>query len=483
MDISGRGIAPGPAAGRSDSQGECGVLAVAHGCAPGGAPAPLVSVGIQLGPLIKTFNVFGDRRISRSRVSEPVPFTSMPIDWAHTFGGMGFAANPLGKGAVPIDGTDGHLHEVPNVIDPKLAVEGFQTPSGFAPVDQMWPARARLGGTYDDAWTKQDFPGFARDIDWHFFNCAPPDQWLPNGLTGDETYAFKNLHPTQPLLQGRLPGMAPRLFLVRRGQEGTFEEISLTLTTVWCFPHRERLVLVHHGRARVVEEDGSDIAHAVLGADRLGALRPADDFRAVMAKRLDRKTGVMHAMRDADLVPEEWLRPDPALAAPKSAASQQIRARSRRRAERQLAAQREELKARGLDPDKFAPPILPPEKPPPTLEELPGFAAEAEAEAAAQQAKAEAELQPARQRLQSSLPPLGLPRRKYRSGSTRSQRGRRHSAPRAFARSCPNRQGRCACWEFDIGTGGAARLARVHRSARAGGGGNAQHLPPQRAAS
>jgi uncharacterized protein YjbI with pentapeptide repeats len=383
-------------------------LAVAHGCAPGGAPAPLVSVGIQLGPLIKTLNVFGDRRISRSRVSEPVPFTSMPIDWAHTFGGMGFAANPLGKGAVPIDGTDGHLHEVPNVVDPKLAVEGFQTPSGFAPVDQMWPARARLGGTYDDAWTKQDFPGFARDIDWHFFNCAPPDQWLPNGLTGDETYAFKNLHPTQPLLQGRLPGMAPRLFLVRRGQEGTFEEISLTLTTVWCFPHRERLVLVHHGRARVVEEDGSDIAHAVLGADRLGALRPADDFRAVMAKRLDRKTGVMHAMRDADLVPEEWLRPDPALAAPKSAASQQIRARSRRRAERQLAAQREELKARGLDPDKFAPPILPPEKPPPTLEELPGFAAEAEAEAAAQQAKAEAELAASKAKAAEQLAAAGI---------------------------------------------------------------------------
>ena len=36
-------------------------LAVAHGCAPGGAPAPLVSVGIQLGPLIKN-----SQRIRRS---------------------------------------------------------------------------------------------------------------------------------------------------------------------------------------------------------------------------------------------------------------------------------------------------------------------------------------------------------------------------------------------------------------------------------
>jgi hypothetical protein len=292
-------------------------LAIAHAQAPGGVPTPVVSVSIQLGPLTKTLSVCGNRQITGARVSPPAPFTTMPIDWAHAFGGASFAANPVGKGAVPIDGTDGQVYAAPNVVDPKLAGETNRTPSGFAPVDQMWPARARLGGTYDDAWLKQDFPGLPRDIDWRFFNCAPADQWLPDALIGDETYAFENLHPTQPLLHGRLPGMAPRLFLVRKGEEEDgFEEIALTLTTVWCFPHRERLVLVHHGQAPLTEEDGSDIARVVIGMDRLGALRPADDFRAVMAKRLDRKNGAIHALRDADLVPAEWLRPDRALPQP-----------------------------------------------------------------------------------------------------------------------------------------------------------------------
>jgi uncharacterized protein YjbI with pentapeptide repeats len=388
---------------------EAEFLAIGHAYAPDGAPAPLVSVGIQLGNLVKRLCVSGDRQISRSQVTEPVPFTTMPIDWAHAFGGAGFAANPLGKGSVPIDGTDGRVHAAPNVVDPKLGGEGYRTPSSFAPVDQMWPARTQLAGTYDDAWKQQDFPGFARDIDWRFFNCAPPDQWLPDGLAGDETYAFENLHPTQPLLKGRLPRIAPRLFLVRKGQEEDgFEEIPLTLTTVWCFPHRERLVLVHHGRTRIAEEDASDIVRVVVGADRLGALRPADEFRAVMAKRLDRKSGALHALRDADLVPAELLRPDPALAATESEAQRQIRARVRRRAEREYAAKRAEMQARGLDPDKLGPQTLPPERPPPTLDELPGLIAETEAEAATQKAKAEAEAAANKARMAERLAAAGV---------------------------------------------------------------------------
>ena len=361
-------------------------LAVAHCHAPNGIPAPLLRTGIQLGQTIKILDIHGDRTLDRraGSITPAEPFAHIPIDWPHTYGGPDFPDNPLGIGITPSPGSDGMLIPVQNVINPRLGRDGARVPATFGPVDQMWPARASRVGTHDDAWLKKDFPGFARDIDWNFFNLAAPDQWLTDPLRGDEPFAFKNLHPTIPLLKGHLPGIIPRLFLTRKGQPGSFEEVPLALTTVWFFPHRERMALIHHGRARLIEEDGADIERAVVGADHLDQLRPASDFHAVMEKRVDRKNGAIHALRDQDLVPADWLGdtdtppPTPPLAI----------ARGRRRMERERDAQIEQLKAKGLDPEKFAPPPLPPVKPPPTLEELPAFAEAAMAEAEARKAEA-----------------------------------------------------------------------------------------------
>src|SRR5487761_2020075 len=75
-------------------------LAVAHCFAPHGVAAPLVQTGIQLGPLVKTLDVHGDRDFDRrmGRVSQAVPFTHMVLDWTRTYGGPNFMDNPLGKG-------------------------------------------------------------------------------------------------------------------------------------------------------------------------------------------------------------------------------------------------------------------------------------------------------------------------------------------------------------------------------------------------
>ncbi|HUB10753.1 MAG TPA: DUF2169 domain-containing protein [Acetobacteraceae bacterium] len=392
-------------------------LAISHCYAPGDVAAPLVHTGIQLGPVIKQLDVHGDRMFDRSRrrLGEAVPFTQMALDWTRTYGGAGFADNPVGKGVPP--GQEMQSFPVQNVLNPALGQDGARVPVAYGPVDQMWPARARLVGTHDDSWLKQDFPGFARDIDWHFFNLAQPDQWLPQPLNGDETYAFKNLHPRQPLLQGRLPGMAARLFLTknrrrdggREAGDGGFEEVPLRLTTVWFFPHRERLVLVHHGQARLAEEDAADIGRVVVGADRLGSLRAAEEYRAVMVKRADTKGGGIHALRDADLVPAEWLAlaaaaPDAEPSRPELALS-----RARQRAEREQMAAREKLKQHGLNPNTFDPQPPPPPRPAPTLAELPAFAAAARAEAAEQQAKAAAEAAAIKADAAARLAAAGMP--------------------------------------------------------------------------
>lgn len=367
-------------------------VAVAHACAPGGRPAAQLRVGVQLGGTIKTLNAFGDRFQRGQRVSEPQPFATLPLDWAHAYGGKDVAENPAGKGSVPVSLPDGPALPLANVMDPKLGERGVRTPSSFAAIDVMAPSRRARAGTYDDAWLKQDFPGYPRDMDWRFFNVAAPDQWLAKPLEGHEDYAFENLHPEEPLLRGRLPGMAARAFLVRKNAPEGFEEVALTPTTVWFFPHRKRLVLIAQGRARLAEEDGADILRAVIGADPLGALRPASAFKAVMEARLDRQEGGLHALRDEELVPGDWVVPDPAMAPPEDpyAKVRTLLGRKRRMAEREREKTIEAVKARGLDPAEFVPPPLPPEPEMPKLEDIPALAAAMKAASEARRAEAEA---------------------------------------------------------------------------------------------
>lgn len=366
-------------------------VATAHAFAPGGRPARQLRVGVQLGRAVKTLNVFGDRFARGQRVSEPQPFTTMPLDWAHAYGGKDVAENQAGKGAAPVALPDGPALPLANVMDPKLGERGVRTPSSFGPLDVMAPSRRARAGTYDDAWLKQDFPGYPRDMDWRFFNVATADQWLREPLAGTEDYAFENLHPEEPLLRGRLPGMAARAFLVRKSAPEGFEEVALTPTTVWFFPHRKRLVLIAQGRARLAEEDGADILRAVIGADPIAAPRPPAAYKAVMEMRLDRREGGLHALRDEELVPGAWVVPDPAMAGPEDPYAR-VRvqfARRRRMAEREMEKTRERLREQGLDPDKFAPP--PPAEPPfPKVEEIPALMEAMKAAGEARQAEAEA---------------------------------------------------------------------------------------------
>ena len=110
-------------------------LAVAHAFAPDGIAVPHIRTGIQLGPVIKMLDVFGDRVLERGRdggrISNPTPFTRMTIDWTRAYGGAGFADNPLGKGAIPADGSDGRMYPVQNVINVKLGRDGVRIPACY----------------------------------------------------------------------------------------------------------------------------------------------------------------------------------------------------------------------------------------------------------------------------------------------------------------------------------------------------------------
>ena len=326
-----------------------------HGAAYSTAECPSAcATRVRLGDKEKTILAFGDRYWDGGRVSSPKNFESMPIEWQRAYGGMDFAANPLGKGRGEIEG----VNLLPNlelahsrILRPNQTV----SPAGFGQLDLMHPQRKKYQGTYDASYLKEHSPGFAPDMDWRYFNMASEDQWMDHPLRGDEKFLLENLHPTQSRIDGQLPGLRTRVFasygLIAGGTK--LKEIPLRLTTVWFFPHAERLILLFQGLAEVGTDDGSDVVGLLGAVERLGEIKSDEHYHQVLDWRSDAKMGGIHSLRDSDLLPENIDIFDPVLEEAKKAfATDSLQADAQfLRAETEVAMAREQVRNMGLDPD------------------------------------------------------------------------------------------------------------------------------------
>jgi uncharacterized protein YjbI with pentapeptide repeats len=352
---------------------ERGEVLVTGAAYPPGAPRPVCTARVAIGTVDKTLRVTGDRFWKDGIASDPQPFAEMPLRYERAFGGEGYPQNPLGKGASPVQAGEEQVHALPNVEHPNHLVrspDDRPPPAGFGAYDLAWPQRSSKAGTHDDAWRKERFPGFPADMDWSIWNAAPDDQQIEGYFQGDEAFTVEHMHPDEPVLEGRLPGVRARAFVTRKTDAGeTFREIATRLDTVRLFPRAQRGIAIFHGMLEVAEDDAADVAHLVVGCEELGELKPAEHYREVLARRLDRKTGYLLALRDGDLLPAR-----PALAGgPADDPAEravfvtegllQKNVRRKLELEHERAAMR--LRAQGIDPAQAGFPPLPPEEPAP----------------------------------------------------------------------------------------------------------------------
>lgn len=312
------------------------------------------AVRVNLAGKEKTVLVFGDRYWDGNRASEPKAFEKMPLSWDRAYGGADSGANLAGKGRTAVDG----VVWLPNLEMPGnrlLKPDQAVAPAGFGLLDVMNPQRIQHRGTYDGSYLKEHSPGFAPDMDWRYFNLAPPDQWLDQPLRGDEGFSMENLHPTRPRIDGHLPGLRARVFATysMAGGGTKLKEVPLRLTTVWFFPHAERCILLFHGLAEVGTDDGSDVTGLMGAVERLDEQKPDDHYTSVMSQRADPKMGAIHSLRDSDLLPAGISAADPDFEEAKKAFSMDgLQADAQyRRAQIDVELAREQIRATGQDPD------------------------------------------------------------------------------------------------------------------------------------
>lgn len=291
-------------------------LVAGNACAPQGTKLAKIDVSIELANYVKKLRVYGDREwlyglVPLYKITDPQPFSKIPLIYERAYGGEKFQLNPLGLGYTGkrLAAFKGQNQGVmPNIEYPNEPVKNNHSkymPAGFGALDIRWPQRQQHTGTYDQKWMDNDYPGLPSDIDFSTYNTAPQDQWLENEIKGGETYCLRGMHPEKPCIEGNLPDYNVKAFVLRHKQEyKQAEYVDLKPETIWFFPEQELGVLIYRGQCKIDDSDALDIASITLAyesQDESG--KPLSHYYDVIEKRTDIKTAVYHAFNESQLAP------------------------------------------------------------------------------------------------------------------------------------------------------------------------------------
>ena len=235
-----------------------------------------VDVTFSVGSVRKTVRVFGRRlwvrRLGFVDMTAAEPLDQVPLCYERAFGGWDSATpdpltsrfesrNPVGVGFKRREFAEDML--LPNLEDPRKLLQQYgdtPPPAGFGFISPHWQPRAKLAGTYDDAWQQQRAPLLAKDFDRRFFNAASPELMTREYLLGNEEVSLENATP-QGHLSFKLPGVRPPLMRVQlRGRPD--EVLPAHLDSVIVNADEQLLFLLW--RSHVILREGP---HDVISAD------------------------------------------------------------------------------------------------------------------------------------------------------------------------------------------------------------------------
>ena len=254
---------------------------VLHGTAysPGGTPAKRVRVALNIGKMLKGFDVIGDRvwtkTLGLKLVSDPVPFRAKPISYDRAFGGvyqhpgdpnqtMSYDRNPVGVGYYPFARArdlEGKL--LPNTAeleDKCDSPKGQYAPMSFGPVGRNFQPRTKLAGTYDERWLDEEFPFLPQDFDPSYFQCAPQDQQIPYPR-GGELVVLRGLTPA-----GKKTFHLPRTNVSVELNSGWNDRCSTqaVMDTIVIEPDRSRLMITWRA-SQFLQRNIHEIREIIVG--------------------------------------------------------------------------------------------------------------------------------------------------------------------------------------------------------------------------
>ncbi len=233
------------------------VNATAH--ARGGRPVGELPVRLRVERIDKTIVVYGARVHYAGAfgltATAPAPFARKEIRYEGAYGGTDMTSsdasrhradmrNPIGRGFAT---SAAHLEQT---LAPEFAYPNEDPsktgPAGFGALASYWSPRRELGGTYDEAWSRNQKPLLPLDWDERSLLCAPQDQQCPH-LRGGELVELVNMSP-----EGVFRFDVPRVYLAFRTMFGSrHEEHRSKLVSLIIEPDDRRVCAVWQTSLRV----------------------------------------------------------------------------------------------------------------------------------------------------------------------------------------------------------------------------------------
>jgi uncharacterized protein YjbI with pentapeptide repeats len=251
------------------------ILLTGSAQSPQGEPITAMPVALHVGSWSKSLMVFGDRIWTFDGLSDPLPFTTMPLVWERAFGGPSFKQNPCGRGAEPVSDAGGRRVQLaPNIEYLRQLVTSASSrpaPASFAPLGASWPQRTKNLGTYDGSWLRKRWPWLPDDFDWTYFNAALEDQRLQGFLRGDETIVLEGMSAEHARIETALPSLRPRWFMRQKvNGEPVFGEIPLNLDTLFIDAEKMRIVVQWRGVVSIYSLKMKEVTDHLLVSEPLG---------------------------------------------------------------------------------------------------------------------------------------------------------------------------------------------------------------------
>lgn len=278
--------------GEKKSRGGFGVAGDA--CAQAGTQANGLTVRAGVGSLEGRVLVQGDRHWTSTptgwRATTAQPFERMPIGLAQAYGGSGWRDNPFGCGyASAGNGYEGmRLPNVERPDQPILKPSDTPATATLGPQPQGSAARDHWLGSLGPTWASQRLPWLPDDTDDRWYDRFASEQCQAAYWRGDEPWFAENMHPQHSLMQGRLPGLRPRLLIRTVAQPDHHEELHLELDTVWLMPNDERVIVLYRAQTAVLREDAKDVLGLAVFTESLADTpQPLAHWSKIWTQALD----------------------------------------------------------------------------------------------------------------------------------------------------------------------------------------------------